>query len=463
MENKLIVIEKSDTSTSLVQEKKHSEILTKVNDYVSKDEFNFIVTEENIAVVKNGNAELNKTIALLKEVTKNIVNSESINIDKLKKNSKTYQEIIEEKRKENLKKIAVFEDVKKAKAIELSKVYVADKIAELGLREEFNKIDTSDMGNIGNITKSGALTGGAKGAKTILDSKIQVCLNAQNRYDLRVSNLKVVCYEKGLKAPLTENYVQGIIFITNDSEYESKLNNMIADEIKRLNEIENEIIKEAEKKAEAEAKEKLVENINKLNDSFFPLIEKETNLAELNLIKIQIEKYDSTINFQALDRVDKKIDKMIVFLSSGTTKQEEKEPVTIKDTIPREIEIQCKLIEDAISNDNNIPTALVSDDKLEEIKNKGVGHYTINEITPESTEVLTYIPPHEAKKIVLKDEECIKLAEKIEQDTRIVTIVATFEVKVPSSIKDEPVVNKVRERLYECDIKEDTLKKLEVI
>lgn len=258
----LIPFNSENTTTSLIKEEKHEVIVKAIQSYLNEPRFNHIVTSDNIAQVKKDNAELNKSKKYIADTTKEIVERESKTINKFKENSKEYQQMIEDKRLDRIEKIEVFENETRA-AIQLeAQAYYQDN--KESLRDYFDKVDLSDMTKLSYLTSTGKLS---KEAKSVIDSKIQECMLKQNRYDLRVSNLKVVCFERGLTEPLTENHIQGIVFIDDEQQYSFKLDTLINDELIRIDRLKKQIEEKARederKKIEEENKIEIKEKVSK--------------------------------------------------------------------------------------------------------------------------------------------------------------------------------------------------------
>ena len=168
--------------------------------------------------------------------------------------------------------VAVFEDKTKKLILELCGEYLDEN--SKNIRDEFKKVSINDMDKLSYATSTGKLS---KGAKDVLDGRISECLNKQMKYDLRVSNLANLCYQNGLESPLTEQHIQGIVFIDDDNIYADKIAALINDEIERFTRIkESERLKaerEAKVNAEKEAREKLLSEKRGLENKFRPVIE----------------------------------------------------------------------------------------------------------------------------------------------------------------------------------------------
>ena len=238
MQNDTNIVSFTNGESTVALIKAKEQIKNEIKTYLSENRFNYIITSDNLSVAKKDNADINKTAKALKETAKKIIDREMQNVNKFKDDLKEYLAMLEEKRLKRVSEIEVFENEIKETVKTLLEEYAQKLIVKCSLREEFNNVVIDDLIKLTSISKSGTLT---KAAKEGVEAKIQRCLSLQNRYDLRVSNLKVVCYEKGLEVPLTENYVQGIIYIDDEAEYQDKLNCMIENEVERLTQIKEDI------------------------------------------------------------------------------------------------------------------------------------------------------------------------------------------------------------------------------
>jgi hypothetical protein len=270
------------STKSLIMDVTHKSIVKSIQEYLNESRFNHIVTSENLPQVKKDNAELNKSIKYIQNTTKEIVERESESINEFKYNSKLYQKMIDDKREDRVKKIQIFEDeTRKAIKEECQAYYELNKES---LRQEFDKVNLSDMTKLSYITAKGSLT---KEAKNVIDSKIQECMMKQNRYDIRVSNLKVICYERGLNEPLTKNHIQGIVFIDNEKDYLFKLDTLINDEILRNDRIKKQIEETAKRDEEKKAREKVSKQQEEIRSIFvksFHMMEIDTLEKELSYL-----------------------------------------------------------------------------------------------------------------------------------------------------------------------------------
>lgn len=388
------ILNEKATTKNLVTVKNHGAIGLEIGMYLEEDRFNYIVTAENIADVKKSNAELNRSAKLIKDTAKLIIENETKSVTEFKANTKMYLDEIEAKRTQRLKDIEVFESETKGKLRELLLDYVDTKRGDM--RDEFHNVSIEDLIKLSNLTVKGALT---KSAKDGVKAKIQVCLNKQNRYDLRVANLKVVCFENGLTVPLDATHIQGIVFEDIEEKYQDELLALIVAELDRVKKIEERIQKDADIKAQREAKS----NSDKL-------------------LKVQLE---------------------------------EKYLFLIPDASSEDLEnIQRELINYDASVLININTAISNRTNALYFEAQQV----VNE-TPQQ-EVKPFVdtrPPEH------RGSDTEPPMEAVEDGKKVVTVVARFEVLVPDTFPDEKVVIALGKKLESAGITSDSLKSLEVV
>lgn len=305
-ENKELVLLNEKASTrDLVKVESHEKIVADIEGYLAEDRFNYVVTNDNLAQVKKDNADLNKTKKVLSDTAKVIINKESETINSFKANVKSYVEMIENKRVARNEDVATFENKTKKLILELCEEYVSENTKSI--RPEFMKVSIGDMDKLSYATSTGKLS---KSAKDVLDGRISECLNKQMKYDLRVSNLANLCYQNGLEAPLTEQHIQGIVFIDDDNIYADKVAKLINDEIERFARIkESERLKaerEAKVTAEKEAREKLLAEKRGLENKFRPVIE-GSDLSSIDAIISEIKLIgDDFLNADLLSLANRK-------------------------------------------------------------------------------------------------------------------------------------------------------------
>jgi len=282
----IALLNEEKTIKQLVEVDINESILEQIKIDLSKDEFNFIVTVENVKFAKEKMADLNKSIDFVKLFRRNKVNSESVAIDIFKENAKAYVKLIDDKRESIKKDVEVFEKETKASILKELSLYSTEVIKDQGIRDNFIDVDIVDLIVLGSVTAKGALT---KKAKETIDGRVMVCKSKQDKYDMRLMQLENESHRAGLDAPLTITHVQGIIYLENDTEYEEALKGLISTEIERQNTIKANIQKQADEKAQREANQKVLQEQNRIRDFYnydtdgLILADIDRHIAELSL------------------------------------------------------------------------------------------------------------------------------------------------------------------------------------
>lgn len=261
----IVLLSPAKSIKQLVKEDVNKSIVEFIQGELSKDEFSFIVTADNLKFAKDKMAELNKSKSFIDEFRKEKVNSESVAIDTFKENIKAYISLIDEKREQIKRDVDVFEtETKKAIAKELS-LYADELIKKNGLRYEFTQVDTVDLIVFGSVTPSGALT---KKARESIEGRVMACKAKQDRYDMRLLQLENISYKSGLESPLTLTHVQGIIYLEDDAVYSLMLDSLIASEIERQNVIKESIEAKAKEEADRNARQDIIDGHNRIRSIF---------------------------------------------------------------------------------------------------------------------------------------------------------------------------------------------------
>lgn len=265
----IVHFEEKKTIKQLVSPNSNKTILDHIVSELAKDDYNFLVTSENLVFAKEKMAELNKSSKFIDTFRKNKVASESEDIELFKKNIKEYLSLIDAKRDQIKKDVEVFESEQKALITKELSLYADELVNSYGIRFEFNSVDTSDLILLGSVTSKGALT---KKAKDSIESRVLSCKNKQDKYDMRLMQLENLSHRSGLASPLTIVHVQGIINLDNDIEYEARLNELIASEMARQEMVMESVAKKAREDAQREAQQQLIQQQNKIKNqlSFNP-------------------------------------------------------------------------------------------------------------------------------------------------------------------------------------------------
>ncbi|MDA3908107.1 MAG: DUF1351 domain-containing protein [Sulfurimonas sp.] len=272
---------------ALLEDKKTIKQLVKVDtsiiDYITgelaKDEYNFVVTADNLVFAKAKMSDLNKSAKFIDTFRKDKVASESEDIDSFKTNVKEYLTLIDLKRESIKKDVAVFESEQKLSITKELGLYAEELIETYNLRFEFQKVDVSDLILLGSVTSKGALT---KKASETIEGRVIACKSKQDKYDMRLMKLENLSLKSGLASPLTIVHVQGIINIESDEEYETKLDALIASEIERQDAVMESVAAKAKKDADSEAQEEVIKKQNRIRNIF------KVNYGNMDLKTIEL-------------------------------------------------------------------------------------------------------------------------------------------------------------------------------
>ena len=260
------VIINGASTKSLTEANIHESLVKGIKEYTSEDRFNYLVDADNLVDVKKNNTELNKSIAIIKGKGKELVDIESHSINAFKANIKEYIGLIEAKRLERLEDVNVYEDKTRKEIEKLIVSYVYDELESNNVRDGFNDISWSDLVIVSNKNKSGK----SLASKCIkeLDTRIMVQKSKQDSYDMRVLSLENICYKRGLKVPLDENHIQGIIFEDDETKYNFQLDTLINNELIRAEKQEKLMAVKIREDEEKKAREKVSNQQNEVRFAF---------------------------------------------------------------------------------------------------------------------------------------------------------------------------------------------------
>ena len=401
----IALLDNKKTIANLVEVDIHESVLGFIEKELSKDEYNFVITIADIPKAKKIMADLNKSAKFIDTFRKDKVSVESVAIDLFKSNVKDYLALIDEKRDEIKKNVEVFEREQKDKILKELSLYCEEFVKLQNIREQFKEVEIIDLMVLGSVTSKGALT---KGARESIEARVMVCLSKQDKYDFRLLNLENESRKAGLEAILTITHIQGIISLDNDAEYQTRLNELISSEVERQNVVKANLQRQATETANREAQQKVINEQNRIRE-FYHYDVNNLNLADT----------DSAI--AGLSFVDD-------YSSYGDY-----------------AEFARSFVGEQISKLNFHRNDLLkkANDLLAGMEKKEIP--IVHETIPST------------------QEEKHDQAKEVAADKKIVKIQAIFEVEVPAHVPSDAVLNKVRNRLSECDINSDTLKSLEVI
>jgi len=324
----IVALDKRKSIKNLVGDDIDKSIIEFIESELSKDEYNFIITADDIPKAKKVMAELNKSKDFITAFRKDKVNAESVAIDTFKDNVKKYIELIDAKRDQIKKDVEVFERETRDSITKELSLYSTELIETIGIRDNFIDVDIVDLIVLGSVTAKGALT---KKARETVNARVMACKAKQDKYDMRLMKLENLSYSNGLETPLTITHIQGIINLDSDSEYEEKLHELISSEMERQNTIKANLAKEANENAQREAHQEVLDGQSRIN-SIFNGIATATDVS----IDDKIEKlynYDFKQFAQLESFARSKSDSVIHELKSFKAQSESQQPTKVKDKV----------------------------------------------------------------------------------------------------------------------------------
>lgn len=293
LENQLV-----STKKIVALNKEHDVILKVVEDELSLDKYNSIVTMENYKDMKVVGTELNKFSKYINDFRKTKVKLETEDIEVFKSNCKIYDNLIQTKREAILKGLEVFEQETKKQVLEVCKEYLNTYCEEVGLREEFvSKIDSSDMSLTGYMSATTGVIN--KKGRDEVEKRVNAQLSLQNKVDLRLSNLENECLKADI-AILSKEHVQGFL-MDDDTSYSDKLNALIEIEIKRANAEKKKIEEKAKAEAEKVAQDKVIAQQKALKQELEARYQskiRNATLEQLIAINIELKSYDPIATYE---------------------------------------------------------------------------------------------------------------------------------------------------------------------
>ena len=403
----IALLDNKKSIANLVEVDTNKSILEFIENQLESDEYNFIVTAENIPFAKKQMAELNKSKKYIDTFRKDKVNIESVSIDLFKKNVKGYITPIELKYEELKKKVEVFEKETKDNILKELSLYCEEFVKIQGIRDNFLDVDIVDLIVLGSVTAKGSLT---KKSKETVEARVNVCKSKQDKYDMRLMQLENKSYEAKLESPLTITHVQGIISLDSDAEYETQLNELISAEIKRQNITKANLQREADEKAEREAQQKVLDEQNRINGIFLyiasnPDLDIDTkinNISDYNFI--QFGDFESYARGEAQKAIS-----------------------------------SLNLLKDEIANlDKSLDNGVIS---VEDAQKQ-------NDI-PTTHETIAFTPKEKAQ--MTNDDK------NVENDKKVVYIDVKLQFKVKKTVASDRILDKVNQMLADAGFSESIL------
>jgi hypothetical protein len=455
-ENKQLALLVNGKSTKeLVNIEVHTQIHQSIDAYLSEDRFNYLVTTDNLKEVKLNNTELNASIKVIKDFGKKLVDLESEDINTFKSNIKEYCEKIDAKRKVRIEEIDVFENETKMLLSDLLINYILHQYDILNIRDEFKKVNVSDLVIISNITAKGALT---KSVKDTLNMRLQICKSSQDKYDMRLLQLENICYKNGLETPLTLNHIQGIIYEDNDIIYLDKLTKLIDDEIERVVSIKAQL----QKKADDEAELKVKQQIKEINDIFLQpwgMLELETLQSKIKEINdYNLEPFKLCFDHAKASKV-----RAITFINQAIWSKEK----ALEDS-KRVIDSMITPFEEVVNNTTDTISEKFDISQHELLKDipENIRVCAFDDTENDKTINITKVSA-DSMSFAYYDGEQIPLIEpfvpyeKTNEDEKI--IVAKFKISGTSGLSNDEVLTAIKEILFNAGVDDESLVSLEVL
>jgi len=187
------------------------------------------VTKETVAEAKKLCTELNKTRQHIATVRKEQAAIASEPVRQFEEQMKSFELDVESSRVNLKKQVEFFEEDRKILIAKKLLEYKIECIEQIGLREEFQKIDHTHLIILSSFTDKDNLT--AK-AKTGIEDLVKGAKDAQDNVDRRLLELENKCLRAGLHEPLEKEHVSHFLF-ADDESYSTKLEQLITVEIER--------------------------------------------------------------------------------------------------------------------------------------------------------------------------------------------------------------------------------------
>jgi hypothetical protein len=211
------------------------------------------VTQQNIPEARKLAAQLNKIAGSIDDKKKEILQRIELPTNLFKENVKELIKMCEDGRKALTNQIKVFEDKLKEEYLQLLKTELNEQYIALGIGIEFQTVKVDDLAIMSSITETQKLS---KTGKDTIRMRVAASLTLQHTVLMRLVELENTSLKAGLKAPLQRRHVES--FLKDfESAYQTKLEQLLICEIKRQEEIEQQIIAQQQLKIRKEAEEKV--------------------------------------------------------------------------------------------------------------------------------------------------------------------------------------------------------------
>jgi len=339
----ITLLDNKKSIKQLVEVDINESILDTLNKELASDNYNFVITAENVPFAKKQMADLNKSIKFIDTFRKDKVSVESVAIDLFKSNVKEYLALIDAKRDEIKKNVEVFEREAKDLILKELSLYSEEFVKLQGIREDFKEVDIADLIIFGSVTSKGNLT---KKAIEAIESRVMICKSKQDKYDMRLKDLEIECRRAGLEAIMTITHVQGIINLDSDAEYQTRLDELISHEIERQNAVKASVQKEADERANREAQQNVLNQQREIRLFFhfdinsLDLANTDKKIVELTHIDYSpfgdFEDFARSVVKEHLDSLEFLRNSLLEKANDLLAEMEKKEIPVVHETIPKD-------------------------------------------------------------------------------------------------------------------------------
>ena len=206
------------------------------------------VTQVNLPQAKKMATGLNSLAKQIDDKRKDILLNVEEPIDIFNNQIKELISLCKNGREEILEQVKVFEDKTRAKCLELCKLSLQELYAKFEIQDEFKTIVIDDLAIISNITETEKLT---KSTQDTIANRVHTVFNLQSAVRIRLAELENACLKSGLKTPLKRRHVESFLKL-DEVAYNSELQKILGNELKRQQEMEARAEAEMQKRLEQE-------------------------------------------------------------------------------------------------------------------------------------------------------------------------------------------------------------------
>ena len=225
------------SSTMPVVNGNFEEVKTELQNQLKQ--FDLIVDENSVKTAKSMTSQINKLSKDIDTLRKNEVSKLSAPIEEFNTKMKELTSLCQTSRQKLLSQVKVFDDKQKEKCLDLVTKYKSEIETKLGIKEGFEIEIPFDLAIVSNLTKTGL----AKKARDAIEDRVLQAKKRQEKIDTRLMTLEGECYKAGLQAPLTKENISYFLMEPSDETYNSKLQSLIANEISRIQKMQERAAK----------------------------------------------------------------------------------------------------------------------------------------------------------------------------------------------------------------------------